>query len=242
MVNILLLDDNYYTRIFIKKLISENPIVNNVFDTSSGKEAIDFAREHKPDIAFLDIKLSPEERLNGIQVAKEIHNFSPDIYFVFITGYPQYAIESFAVHPFDYILKPIEKEKIKGTINYLADKIKKMNSEKSSLEKLRIKIRGEIHLIPFNDILFIEKQNKISLLHTEKTIYEIPYQTLNELMEKLGSNFLRVHKSFIANINKVSRIREVSNRSYEIDFKGYDKVAFMSRYKFEEHKNRFIPL
>ena len=190
----------------------------------------------------MDIKLSPEERLNGIQVAKEIHNFSPDIYFVFITGYPQYAIESFAVHPFDYILKPIEKEKIKGTINYLADKIKKMNSEKSSLEKLRIKIRGEIHLIPFNDILFIEKQNKISLLHTEKTIYEIPYQTLNELMEKLGSNFLRVHKSFIANINKVSRIREVSNRSYEIDFKGYDKVAFMSRYKFEEHKNRFIPL
>jgi DNA-binding LytR/AlgR family response regulator len=65
---------------------------------------------------------------------------------------------------------------------------------------------------------------------------------MGELEDKLGDKFLRFHKSFIANLDKISRIREVSNRSYEIDFDGYDETALMSRYKFVEHKHRFTPL
>ncbi|MDF9410080.1 LytTR family transcriptional regulator [Pelotomaculum isophthalicicum JI] len=89
--------------------------------------------------------------------------------------------------------------------------------------------------------MFIEKQEKLNLIHTENNVYKI-HQTLSKLAEKLGGNFLRVHKSFIANMDRISRIREVGNRSYEIEFDGYDKVALMSRYKFEEHKHRFTPL
>ncbi len=57
MVSILLLEDEHYTRRFLKKLISENPFVDQVIDTSNGKEAISLAREHKPNIALLDIEL-----------------------------------------------------------------------------------------------------------------------------------------------------------------------------------------
>ncbi|MDF9409892.1 response regulator [Pelotomaculum isophthalicicum JI] len=80
MVNILLLEDELYTRRFLKKLVSENPSVDKVIDTPSGKEAINFAREYKLDIALLDIELAPEEGLNGILVAKKIHDFNPDIF------------------------------------------------------------------------------------------------------------------------------------------------------------------
>jgi len=242
MVNILLLEDEPYTRRFLKKLASENPFVDTVIDTSSDSEAISLAREHKPDVALLDIELAPEERLNGIQVAKNIYDFNPETFFVFITGYSQYAVESFAVHPYDYILKPMKKDKVNEVISSLASKIKKRNSVRNNPEKIMIRVKNEIFMMTPDDILFIEKQKKISLIHTGCNVYKTNHQTLSELEDKLGGNFLRVHKSFIANLDKISRIREIGNRSYEIYFNGYDKTALMSRYKFEEHKQRFTPL
>lgn len=242
MVNILLLEDEPYTRRFLKKLVSENPFVDTVIDTPSGSKAISLAREHKPDVALLDIELAPEERLNGIQVAKNIYDLTPETYFVFITGYSQYAVESFAVHPYDYILKPVKKDKVDETINNLVSKVKKRNSVRNNPEKIMLKAKNEIFLITPGDILFIEKQKKFSVIHTGCNVYKTKYQTLSELEDKLGGNFLRVHKSYIANLDKISRIIEISNRSYEIYFNEYDKTALMSRYKFEEHKQRFTPL
>jgi len=242
MASILLLEDEPYTRRFLKKLVSENPFVDQVVDTSSGNEAISLAREHKPNIALLDIELAPEEELNGIQVANNIYDFGPETFFVFTTGYSQYAVESFAVHPYDYILKPVKKDKVNEIISSLADKVKKRNGARSSPDKIMIKVKNEISMIAPGDILFIEKQDKFNLVHTVNNIYKTNHQTLGELEDKLGCIFLRVHKSFIANLDRISKIREVSNRSYEIYFNGYDKTALMSRYKFEEHKQRFTPL
>lgn len=239
MLSILLLEDEQYTRGFLKKLVSENPFVDKVIDTPSGNEAISIARSHKPDVALLDIELAPEEELNGIQVAKLIYNFNPETYFVFITGYSQYAVESFAVHPYDYILKPVKKDKINEIIRSLAGKIKKR--ARSSPEKIIFKVKNEIFMVDPDDIIFIEKQNKFILIHTSSNVFKM-FQALGEFEEKLGGNFLRVHKSFIANIDKISRIKEVSNRSYEVHFSGYSKAALMSRYRFDEHKHRFTPL
>ena len=64
---------------------------------------------------------------------------------------------------------------------------------------------------------------------------------LNELEEILPQNFLRVHKSFIVNVDKIRKIREVSRRLYEIEFYNYDRTARVSRYKFEEYKDIFCP-
>lgn len=240
MVDILLLEDEPYTRRFLKKLVSENPFAHRVIDTSNGKEAIRLAREHKPGIVLLDIELAPEEELNGIQVAKNIYGFSPGTHFVFITGYAQYAIESFAVHPYDYILKPVRKDRINEIISSLADKIERKKDAGAGSGKIKIKTGNEIFIITPADILFIEKQDKDSLIHTGSNIYRAQ-QTLCELEDKLGDNFFRVHRSFIVNLNKVSRIGKVSSRSYEIYFNGYDRKALMSRYKFKEHKHRFTP-
>jgi len=239
MLNILLLEDEPYTRKFFKQLVSENPFVDQVIDTPSGKEAISLARKQKPNIALLDIELAPTEELNGIQVAKTIYDFNPEIYFVFITGYSQYAIESFAVHPYDYILKPVNKDKINEIINRLANKIK--SNANSGSEKVQLKVNNEIVMIAPEDIMFIEKQGKYSLIHTNSNIYQT-HQTMGEFEGNLGGSFLRVHRAFIVNLGKVSSIKEFSNRSYEINFDGYNKAALMSRYKYEEHKHNFTPL
>lgn len=238
MFSVLLLEDEPDIRRCFKKLLSGNHFISRVIDTSSGTEAICLVEKHKPDAAFLNIKLAPEERLSGIAVAKKMLELNPDMFFVFITEYPQYAIDSFVVHPYDYILKPVKKIRIEETINNLAQEVKKKNIAIKNLQKINIKTKEGIYIIRLDDIIFIEKQNRLNIIHTRTNIYEV-HQTLRALMEKLGPNFLRVHQSFIANINRISNIRETSKRSYEIEFKDYDKVALMSRYKFKEHKHIF---
>jgi two-component system LytT family response regulator len=239
-VDILLLEDEEYTRRFLKKLVMEHPLVDNVIDTPSGKEAVRLAKEAKPDIALLDIELTPEENVNGIEVAKLIGIFSPETHFVFITGYSKYAIESFAVHPYDYLLKPINKSKVLETIGNLAGKSESKTVNKRNINRIPVKVNNEIFLINSTDILFVEKLEKRTLIHTVSNVYKIS-QTLNELENKLEDSFLRVHKSFIVNLDKISKIKEVSSRSYEISFENSKKVALMSRYKFEEYKDRFMP-
>lgn len=241
-MNIILLEDEEYTRRFIKKLVLEHPLVETVWDTPSGKEAVRLAQEAKPDIALLDIELSPEEKLNGIDVAKLINTFSPETHFVFITGYSKYAIDSFAVHPYDYILKPIKQEKVMEIIGNLAAKLtnRPAASAKKSPAKIAVKVNNEILLIKLSDILFIEKLEGRTQIHTNLSVYKIA-QNLNELETKLEPNFLRVHKSFIVNLDKISKIKEISSRSYEIGFDKCPKVALMSRYKFEEHRDKFTP-
>lgn len=96
--------------------------------------------------------------------------------------------------------------------------------EQSRKNTDQVKAGNEIFIIASDDILFIEKRDKISLLHTGSNVYRAQ-QTLSELEDKLGDNFSRVHRAFIVNLNKVSRIEEVSNRSYEVGFAGYDKTA-----------------
>ncbi|MCG8402354.1 MAG: LytTR family DNA-binding domain-containing protein [Firmicutes bacterium] len=225
-------------------MVSKNPLVDRVLDASSGKEAISLARKYKPNIAILDIELAPKEKLNGIEVAKTIYDFSSETYFIFITAYFEYVLESFVVHPYDYIVKPVDKDKLIENINKLVSLIKKNNGVGGAPERVMLKVKNEFNetvMLSLDNILFIEKQNKLSLVYSTRGINKT-YKTLRELEDKLGENFLRVHNSFIVNLDKISRIRDVGNRSYEIDFNGYDQVALMSRYKFKEHKHKFAPL
>ncbi|CAH2213182.1 LytR/AlgR family response regulator transcription factor [Tepidibacter aestuarii] len=237
MTNILILEDEDYTRKFIKKLVLEEPLVTKVYDTSNSDEAISLATEYKPDIVLMDIELDATDNSNGLKTAKIINAINPESKFIFITGYSKYAIDAFSVHPYDYILKPINIVKLKSTIHDLASIIKK--EKNNIISKLTIKNNNEISFILFENILFLEKQDKNVLIHTKKDVYYFQ-QTLTELESKLSDNFVRTHKSFITNMDKAIKIIDIGNRSYEIEFADTDKVSFMSRYKFEQIKEKII--
>ena len=75
-------------------------------DTGCGSEAIELARINNFNLIILDIELN-EDDINGLEVAKTIYAFNQEAYMVFVTAYSRYAVDSFAVHPYDYIIKPI---------------------------------------------------------------------------------------------------------------------------------------
>lgn len=232
------MEDEHYTKRYLKNVILENPLVSEVFDTSSGSEAVELAYQYEPNVAILDIELTADESLNGIDTAKILHNIDPKIEFIFVTGYSKYAIESFAVHPFEYILKPIKKEKINDALSSLAQRLQRVED---NADKLIIKNRQGTFLVDPQDIIFIEKIGKDSVIHTEHDICKVQ-QTLTEIENVLNSKsnvFLRVHQSFIVNKKKIKKVSDLGNRSYEIVFLGYEKKALMSRYQFEKFKNEF---
>ena len=240
VLKLLLLEDENYTRKFIKKLVTESSINFEIFDTANGEEAIAIVREHCPHIALLDIELGENESLNGLEVARLIKNINPKIQFVFITGYSKYVLDSFSVHPYDYILKPIDIKKTMNTLNTLGDLIYLNENGSVSSEKIIIKNRNETIFILLNEIIFIETQHRGTIIHCENGIYPNS-ETLVNIEKQLDKRFIKTHKSFIVNKNKIRKIKQIADRSYEIGFTETDKTALMSRYKFEELKEYLIP-
>ncbi len=241
MLRILLLEDEDYTRRFIKKLITESSVDFEIYDTDKGKEAIAIARKYRPHIALLDIELGENENLNGLEIAELIKNISPEIKFIFITGYSKYALDSFSVHPYDYILKPIDTEKVINTLNELGNTINLKRDDTVSFDRIIVQNKGEIIYISLDEIIFIETQHRGTIIHCEDGIYPNP-QILSNIEKQLGEHFIKTHKSFIVNRNKIRRIKQVADRSYEIEFTKTDRTALMSRYRFEELKGCLIPL
>ena len=239
MCKVLILEDEYYTRRYLEKIVSEIPLVNETIAAASGSEAISLAQQHRPDIIILDIELQQDE-LNGIEIAKIISQLKSDVHFIFVTGYSKYAIDSFCVNPHDYVLKPIKKEKIIETLYALIGKIKTNSEGIYKPTKIIVKEKAETFFISLDNVIFLERLENKTKIHTDQRIFEISSK-LNEILYGLTPNFLRVHQSFIVNEDKISKITELKNRTYEVEFQGYKEKAIISRYKYQEFKEKLTP-
>lgn len=235
MIKVLLLDDEEYTREFLAQLLKEAAGITHVFSASNAKEAIDWAKSHKPHLILIDIEIDMEGP-NGIEVARSIRAFNKDAYIVFVTGYSKYAVDSFEVHPYSYVLKPIMVSKFKALITDIVSKIR--DDHKPGSEIMTVRIKDELIHINQNEIIFIEALNHKSIIHTQAAIWEVRI-SLEQLEMMLGEGFLRVHRSFIVNLSKIKKTKTMFDRSYEIVFYDYPQKALMSRYHYPKYRKHF---
>jgi len=235
MSKALILEDEEYNREFIKQILSDIPGITEIFATPIGPEAIEWARENHPQIALLDIELA-NQRSNGLDVAREISRLKDDAYIVFVTGYSKYAVESFEVHPYGYVLKPIKIAQLIDLLEEIVDRIQQRKQIQSNV--LTVKVKNDILHLNYDDLIFVEVDNHKSVIHSLGEVWEVK-KSLDEIEGILGEEFLRVHRSFIVNLTKVTKVRETNDRSYEIEFGDYPKTALMSRYYFPKYKEHF---
>lgn len=238
VLNVLVLEDDLYTRQFFKKLLEEIPEVSNIIDTSSGEEAVTLAKKHNPDLIMLDIELLGQE-LTGLEVAKRIYNFNKEVYMVFVTAYSQYAVDCYSVHPYTYIIKPIIIDEFKDIVKEIANDIQQKVLKSS--HSLVIKSGNKQSFIRKDDIIFIEVQNKKLFIHTKYGILNL-YESLTNIEKQLGCNFLRVHKSFIVNVNEIKSVEKIWSKTYEIGFWNYSEKVQMSRDRYKKYKLYFNKL
>ncbi len=211
MLNFVLCDDNLP---FLKNLEStlNKLIVKNNFDAKIGYtstkilDVLDYMKKNKTDVLFLDILLKSDK--TGLDIAEKIRNTNKDIYFIFTTGHLEYAFLAFQVKSFDYLPKPITSERLEKTLFRLFDDV---NFSRNKFISLNSKT-----YINQNDIYYIKRDGMKLIFKTNNETFET-YSSFNKISEKLPDNFVRCHKSYIANINNIERIEANTNTLYFSD-------------------------
>lgn len=236
MATVLILEDENYTLEFLELLVGKHPLVNQVIAVNNSKSAVKAAKDYLPRVALLDIELGPDDSLNGIQTAKMISRVSPQTFCVFLTGYGQYALDAYSVHPYDFLLKPIQKEKLTDLLTEIIS-----NNNMRTNNKIALRLREGMLLLSPDLIACIEKDGKKSILHTDQGKYEINYN-LNELESLLPEQFVRAHNSYIINTAKILMIKYTSSRSYQVILENCPVTVLMNRKKYEEYKRLFEPI
>lgn len=218
---------------FIKQFSSDFEIVGLCRD---GVDLIDQVMLKKPDLVLTDIHMPKK---NGLDAIKECIALNPNLKFIFITGYDEFAVQAFNISAVDYILKPIEKtrlyialEKAKNMINYSIHKSAAYGWRK----RLSIRYNGSIYLIPFEEIIFIEKIGKKCMIYTKFKTFETN-ETISELLKKLDSDFFQTHRSYIVNLKKISHITP-KNETFLVYFLNFDRYAHVSKLKIIELQDK----
>ena len=204
---------------------------------TNGKELITKAAYEQPDVMLVDIEL---KELDGISAISALRDTIPDFYTIFITAHTNYAAEAFGLDAVDYLVKPVTRERFTKALSKL-DRFLEMatNNQLTRPERITVKNQHEIIFINPDDIIFIEKELRKTLIHTVSGLYPAS-EPLNALQAQLSPDqFFRCHKSFIVNVKKIEKIYPIAERIYEITFRDYPKKVPMGRPKYEELLDSF---
>ncbi|HEY1151530.1 MAG TPA: LytTR family DNA-binding domain-containing protein [Pseudoduganella sp.] len=211
-------DDEEPMRDMLRKRLSEAwPELNIVAEAANGIEAIALAGKHQPDIVFLDIRMPG---LSGIEAARMLFN---RCHIVFITAYDQYAIEAFEQGALDYLLKPVNAERLKMACARLQTRLGKQpnniekqlsqlirqttgKADREYLHWIQAQVGNSLRMISTREILFFradEKYTRVQTLQGEVLIRK----TLKELAEELDPNeFWRIHRSTLVRVDAIAEV------------------------------------
>lgn len=207
MIRVIIVDDEFPTRQELSSFLLNIRDVEIVAECALGQEALDYLHSGMADLIFLDIEMP---QVNGIEIAKIIKaTVKNPPYIIFATGFDQFAVTAFELNAFDYILKPYSQERILASIMRFRNLQKQLLSKKAVSENLKFPIWHNEKMILLNaetEISLIKSDQQRILVYSEKGVFEIS-TPLKELEQKLnGHGFLRTHKCYIVNINKVREI------------------------------------
>lgn len=209
MLNFIICDDSVNMLNKISKMLESIFISNNIdaniaFQSTQPQEVLNFANSHKVDVFLLDIQL--KSNMSGLELAKKIRENNKDAYIVFTTGHLEYSLVAYKLKTFDYIAKPITTERLEETILRLLEDI-------NGQPKKYIKIDSKNTLVDANEIEYIKREGMKLVFHTPSKDYET-YSSFAKIQDSLPSNFIRCHKSYIVNIEKIVNVEPVSNTIY----------------------------
>ena len=239
-----IVDDETLAREVLREHVSAHPDIKIVAECPNGFDAVKAITELKPDLLFLDIQMP---KLNGFEVL-ELIDHHPAV--IFVTAYDQYALKAFEVHAVDYLLKPFSRERFDEALEHAKEKFMKtkldpvaeivsaVRSNNLPLERILVRDGSKVHVIPVETINYIEAQDDYVSIKTETKDY-LKQQRMSELDSTLDqTRFIRIHRSYILNIDRLARIELYAKDSRMAILKNGSKLQ-VSRAGYEKLK-RFL--
>lgn len=234
----IIIDDERLARREMRRLLAEFDEIFVVGEAENLSEAVEMIEREKPQIVFLDIQLSNENGFDLLEKTEQ--NFK----LIFVTAFDAYAIRAFEVNALDYLLKPVNPDR-------LAKAVERLNEERAD-EKT------EIRPLEFDDRIFLElgersvflKVNEISHINSAGDYSEIitlsgkkhlTEKPLREWEERLPEKyFLRIHRQTIINLEEIEEIETWFNRTFQVRLKNFRQKLSVSRRYAVKLKQKFV--
>lgn len=222
-ISTVIVDDEQLASEELLYLLKDFPDVEVVATGANGLDAFELIEKLEPDLVFLDVQMPGMDGLTLIRKLREKEVPLP--YFILATAYDQYAIEAFTLEAMDYLLKPIEKDRLAMTI----DRARRAISERTRIPqsdlpsatvqrtKLLVKSSNRNFIIDASDLIYATIDDGLITIVATNVEGQSNYRTIEELQSNLDPEvFWRVHRSFLVNINRIKEVIPWFKSSYQL--------------------------
>lgn len=230
-MNVLIVDDEQLARQRLRKLLAETDGYQIIGEAETGEDALRKTQAAQPDVVLMDIRMPG---MDGIEAASYINRLNKPPAIIFTTAYSEHALQAFETHAIDYLLKPIKKSRLEAAL----DAAKRMN--KAQLSKLRddetsgarqkicVKSRGLLELIPVEDIIYFKADQKYVTLRTAEQEYLIE-ESLKTLEQEFDFEFIRIHRNALVSQKMLHGLSKNQDGHSCITFNEIDDLLEVSR-------------
>ncbi|MBA5605146.1 response regulator transcription factor [Duganella sp. FT3S] len=223
-MRIIIVDDEALARAVVREYLAAHADADIVAECANGFDAVKAIMELAPDLVFLDIQMP---RLDGFEVAELTAGRTR---FIFATAYDQYAIRAFEFHALDYLLKPFSQQRFDQALAHaraslgvgaddgageaVARMARAAVARQQPLERVLIRDGAKVHVVACEQIDSIEAQDDYVQIRSDGRNY-LKNQSLTEFEQQLPPRlFVRIHRSYIVNIERISRIEPATRGSH----------------------------
>lgn len=226
-IRTLVVEDQPISRERLVELLGDEPDVEVVCATASGREAVDAIRRLRPDLVLLDLQLTD---LDGFGVIEQVGSAMPLT--IFVTAHDEYALRAFDVHAFDYLLKPFGRERLQQALarararlaegreeqlaRRLMSLVQDVGGPRGMPDRLMVKSGGRVVFIALDELDAIESEGNYVRLHVGPRVHLVR-ETMASIEARLGQDrFCRVHRGWIVNLDRVRELHVRSNGEHEL--------------------------
>ncbi len=225
-VTTLIADDEQLAREELSYLLNDLPGIEVLETAANGLSAVDLVQQLEPDLVFLDVQMPGLDGLGVIRQLRERGGALP--YFVLTTAFDHYAIEAFRLQALDYLLKPIEKERLAETVERAkrtiderqpASEPAKQAPAIPALQRTKLLVRNNNRnlIVDAHDVIYATIDDGLITVVTTQFEGHSNYRTIEELQSNLDPNaFWRVHRSFLVNINRIKEVIPWFKSSFQL--------------------------
>lgn len=225
MIKTLIIDDEPLAASIVQEFLANFPQFDLVGVCQNGFQGLKAIQEHNPDLIFLDVQMP---KITGFEML-ELLDEPPAV--IFTTAFDQYALSAFDAQAIDYLLKPFSQERFTKAIEkFLAqqganeESSQKLNELAEKRNRLVVRVKNEIKIIPTHEVSFFEAEDDYIAIHTASGKY-LKKMTMKLLEEALDPNkFVRVHRSYLINLNEITKIEPYERDNFLVLLRGGEKV------------------
>lgn len=238
----LIIDDERLAREELKSILKDFNEIEIVGEAQNGEEGIQKVKELSPDLIFLDVSM-PE--MTGFEMLKHLEEI-PNV--IFVTAYDQYALKAFEVNALDYVLKPVETERLEDALKKLKEKDENdFESEKAPLSRKDRQLTVEDRIfIKDNEKCYFVRLGDVRMLESDGNYVKVYFgdsrplilRSLNSFEGKLDPEvFFRANRKFIVNLQFVHRVENWFNGGLQFELSSGEKIEVSRRQaiRFKDH-------